>query len=264
MAKAAKSRDYGHTVGAALVTGGASGIGRATVDLLIAKGWKVAAFDIDERQLAELAETHDRSKVLLRTGRLDVTDERAVERAVAESAEAFGGLSGVVNSAGIAADKHVFETTPEMFRKILDVNVVGSFMVGKAAARIMKDKGRGSVVNIASISGLRGSKGRSAYGASKGAVINMTQVMANDLAPYGIRVNAVAPGPVETPMVKALHTAADRKLYERFIPMRRYAEPGEIASVIHFLLDPTQSAYVTGEVIAVDGGYRGAGVIVRD
>ena len=162
MAKSPRARDYGHTVGAAIVTGAASGIGRATVELLIAKGWKIAAFDLDERLLAELAEENAKSKVLLRTGRLDVTDERAVERAVAESAEAFGGLSGVVNSAGIAADKHVFETTPEMFRKILDVNVVGSFMVGKAAARIMKDKGRGAIVNLASISGLRGSKGRSA------------------------------------------------------------------------------------------------------
>jgi NAD(P)-dependent dehydrogenase (short-subunit alcohol dehydrogenase family) len=126
----------------------------------------------------------------------------------------------------------------------------------------MAKAGRGAIVNVASISGLRGSKGRSAYGASKGAVVNLTQVMANDLAPHGIRVNAVAPGPVETPMVKALHTATDRELYNRYIPMRRYAEPCEIASVIHFLLDESQSSFVTGEIIAVDGGYRGAGIIV--
>ena len=125
----------------------------------------------------------------------------------------------------------------------------------------MRDKSGGAIVNIASISGLRGSKGRSAYGASKGAVVTLTQVMANDLAPYGIRVNAVAPGPVETPMVKAIHTQADRDLYHRYIPMNRYCTPGEIASVAHFLLDDTQSSYVTGEIIAVDGGYRGAGII---
>ena len=86
--------------------------------------------------------------------------------------------------------------------------------------------------------------------------------MANDLAPHGIRVNAVAPGPVETPMVKEVHTAADREIYARFVPMRRYAQPREIANVIHFLLDGTQSSYMTGEIVAVDGGFRGAGIIV--
>jgi NAD(P)-dependent dehydrogenase (short-subunit alcohol dehydrogenase family) len=126
----------------------------------------------------------------------------------------------------------------------------------------MMDTGGGAIVNIASISGLRGSKGRSAYGASKGAVVTLTQVMANDLAPFGIRVNAVAPGPVETPMVQAIHTDADRELYHRYIPMKRYGTPVELASVIHFLLDETQSSYVTGEIVAADGGYRGAGLIV--
>jgi NAD(P)-dependent dehydrogenase (short-subunit alcohol dehydrogenase family) len=194
---------------------------------------------------------------------LDVTDEKAVERAVATTVEAFGGLTGVVNSAGIAADKHVLDTPADLFRKILDVNVVGTFLVGRAAARTMMDTGGGAIVNIASISGLRGSKGRSAYGASKGAVVTLTQVMANDLAPFAIRVNAVAPGPVETPMVQAIHTPEDRALYHRYIPMKRYGQPAELASVIHFLLDETQSGYVTGEIIAVDGGYRGAGIIVE-
>jgi len=89
-------------------------------------------------------------------------------------------------------------------------------------------------------------------------------VMANDLAEHGIRVNAVAPGPIETPMVKAVHTDADRELYHRFTPMNRYGEPREIASVVAFLLDEKRASYVTGEIIAVDGGYRGAGIIVRD
>ncbi len=245
---------------AAIITGAGSGIGRATVELLLERGWHVAAVDRDAKGLEEIAAQHaGSSRMLVRT--LDVTDEPAVIALVDEVVATFGRLDGVANSAGIAADKHVFETSAEQFRKILDINVVGTFLVGREAARHMAKAGRGSIVNVASISGLRGSKGRSAYGASKGAVVNLTQVMANDLAPHGIRVNAVAPGPVETPMVKALHTAADRELYGRFIPMRRYAEPSEIASVIHFLLDPSQSSYVTGEIIAVDGGYRGAGII---
>ncbi len=247
--------------GVAIVTGGASGIGLATAERLIGDGWKVAVLDLDPKSLAAARERWGSSKSV-RVDDLDVTDESQVERRVAETAEAFGTITGVVNSAGISADRHVLDTPADLFRKMLDVNVVGTFMVGKAAARIMKGKGGGSIVNIASVSGLRGSKGRAAYGASKGAVVTLTQVMANDLAAFGIRVNAVAPGPVETPMVRAIHTPADRQLYYRHVPMHRYAEPAEIASVIAFLLDGKQSSYVTAEIIAVDGGYRGAGLIV--
>ena len=246
----------------ALVTGAASGIGLATVRRLLEAGWKVAAVDRDEKALASLAGEIKLPRRLF-TSALDVTDETAAEKAVAMAGEALGGLDGVVNSAGIAADIHALETPVALFRKILDVNVVGTFIVARAAARLMKDRGGGAVVNIASVSGLRGGKGRSAYGASKGAVVVLTQVLANDLARYNIRVNAVAPGPVDTPMVKAVHTAADRALWLRHVPMRRYAEPGEIASVIEFLLDGTRSGYVTGEIVAVDGGFRGAGIIAE-
>lgn len=245
----------------AIVTGAGSGIGLATAELLLDKGWSVACVDLNEKSLAAAKERLGASKAT-RFVVLDVTNERAVDHAISETAEVFGGLTGAVNSAGIGADKHVLDTSVDLFRKIMDVNVVGTFLVGRAAARKMLDLGGGAIVNIASISGLRGSKGRSAYGASKGAVVTLTQVMANDLAPFKIRVNAVAPGPVETPMVQAVHTQADRELYHRYIPMNRYSQPGEIASVIHFLLDETQSSYVTGEIIAVDGGYRGAGIIV--
>jgi len=139
--------------------------------------------------------------------------------------------------------------------------VVGTFVVGRAGARIMRATG-GAIVNIASISGLRGSKGRAAYGASKGAVVTLTQVMAVDLAPYRIRVNAVAPGPVETPMVEALHPPEVRRAYRHHVPMRRYARADEIAAAVLFLLDDTQSGYVTGEILAVDGGFRGAGMML--
>ena len=219
------------------------------------------SLDRDEKLLASVARELGAPKRVF-TSALDVTDEAAAEKVVAMSAEALGGLDGVVNSAGIAADIHALETPVDLFRKILDVNVVGTFIVARAAARIMKDRGGGAIVNISSISGVRGSKGRSAYGSSKGAVIVLTQVLANDLGRYGIRVNAVAPGPVDTPMVKELHTEADRALWLRYLPMRRYGTPEEIASVIEFLLDGTHSGYITGEIVGVDGGFRGAGIML--
>lgn len=244
----------------AFVTGGGSGIGLATAKRLLASGWRVAVADRDEKALEAVRRAHAGSADVIATP-LDVTDEGAVETAVVQAAAALGGLDGVVNSAGIAADIPALETPVDLFRRILDVNVVGTFIVARAAARIMKDRCGGAIVNLSSVSGLRGSKGRSAYGASKGAVAVLTQVMATDLARYGIRVNAVAPGPVDTAMVKAMHTDADRALWARHIPMRRYAEPDEIAAVIELLLDGTRSGYMTGTVVPVDGGFAGAGII---
>jgi NAD(P)-dependent dehydrogenase (short-subunit alcohol dehydrogenase family) len=244
----------------ALITGGASGIGMATAERLVAAGWKVAVADRNETALEAWRQRPGGAAGVL-LAPFDVTDETAAQAAVARAAEALGGLDGVVNAAGIAADIPALDTPVELFRRVLDINVTGTFIVARAAARIMKERGGGAIVNLASVAGLRGSKGRSAYGASKGAVVVLTQVLANDLARYGIRVNAVAPGPVDTPMVQAMHTAEDRALWTRHIPMRRYGTPEEIASVIEVLLDGTRSGYITGEVIAVDGGFRGAGII---
>ncbi len=247
----------------AVVTGGASGIGQATVTCLLDRGWRVAILDLESPALEESRAANQGNSNVKHVA-LDVTDEAAVNACVAEVENDLGPISGAVNSAGIGLNKHVLDTSPAEFRKVLDVNTTGTFLVGKACANVMKDRKRGAIVNIASISGLRGSLMRAAYGASKGAIVTLTQVMANDLADHGIRVNAVAPGPVETPLVKAVHTDLDRKLYDRFVPMARYGRPDEIASVIAFLLDDTQSGYVTAEIIAVDGGYRGAGLIDRD
>ncbi len=244
----------------ALITGAASGIGSATAERLLASGWKVALVDRDEKAREAAHKAHAGSASVF-AARVDVTDETGVQEVVDQAVAALGGLDGVVNSAGIAADIPALDTPVDLFRKILDVNVVGTFIVARAAARIMKERGGGAIVNLASVAGVRGSKGRSAYGSSKGAVIVLTQVLATDLARWGIRVNAVAPGPVDTPMVKAMHTGEDRALWTRHIPMRRYAEPGEIATAIEFLLDGTRSSFITGEVVAVDGGFRGAGII---
>lgn len=246
---------------AVLVTGAGSGIGRATAELLLEDGWSVALVDKSEAALAEAKERLGDKKTIQYVA-ADVTDENAVERFVAETSRIFNGLHGVVNCAGMGFNKSIFELSTSDFRNVLELNLIATFMVGRAAARIMRDRHTGgSIVNIASISGLRGSLRRAAYGASKGGVIMLTKIMANELAPMGIRVNAIAPGPVETAMVKRHHTDEDRQLYARTIPMHRYAEPVEIARAARFLLDPVDSSYITAEVLAVDGGFRGAGLI---
>lgn len=245
----------------ALVTGGASGIGLATAEVLLEAGWRVAAVDRDAKAVAALKEKLKPTERVYAAA-ADVCDEGGIKQLVDDVVKRFGSIDGVVNSAGIGADVPALETSVELFKRCLDVNVLGSFIVARAAALAMKAAGTGgAIVNIASISGLRGSKGRVAYGASKGAVVTMTQVLANDLAQYGIRVNAIAPGPIDTPMVEALHTKDDRDLYMRYIPLARYGTPHEIANAVAFLLDGTKAAYITGEILAVDGGYRGAGII---
>ena len=245
--------------GTCIVTGGASGIGLAAAHELISQGWRVGLLDIQEEKLEAAQKALGGESFALRA---DITDAAAVASAIVEIGRALGPITGAVNCAGIARDIPCLETDPALFRTILDVNVVGSFVVAQAAARAMiGGKRQGAIVNIASISGIRGNIGRVAYGASKGAVVTMTKVMAVELAAHGIRVNAVSPGPVDTPMVQALHGEDIRRQWLRVIPQRRYAAPSEIASVIAFLLDGEKSSFVTGQNWAADGGFEAGGVL---
>jgi NAD(P)-dependent dehydrogenase (short-subunit alcohol dehydrogenase family) len=235
-----------------LVTGGLSGIGAAVCEKLAAEGARVIASDLT----AEATELDDSPIASLK---LDVSDAASVQAAVDAVVAKHGRLDGLVNSAGIAREQPFLETPVEAFDKIIAVNLRGSFLIGQATAKAMKAAGGGSIINIASVSGMLGNSGRSAYGASKGGVITLSKVMAVDLAQFGVRVNVIAPGPVETPLVAQVHSAETRAEWGRRVPMKRYGSPEEMAGAAVFLLSD-ESAYVTGQILAVDGGFVAQGL----
>ncbi len=242
----------------ALVTGAGRGIGLATAKRFLAEGWSVALLDIEPALLdvamAEIAQP-GRTVAL----RCDVADAAQVARAVAEVAERLGRLDAVVNNAGIAVFKPILETTPQDWSRVLAVNLTGPFLVTQAAAPVMARGGGGAVVNVTSISGLRASTLRAAYGTSKAALAHLTKQQAVELAALGIRANAVAPGPVDTAMAAAVHTPAIRADYHDHMPLNRYGLESELAEVIVFLCTG-RASYVTGQVIAVDGGFDATGI----
>ena len=242
----------------ALVTGAARGIGLATARRFLADGWRVGLLDIDAQTLAgadrALAQP-DAVEALV----CDVSDGAAVQAAVRRLSERFGRLDALVNNAGIAVFKPILETTPEEWNRVLAVNLTGPFLCTQAAVPVMAETGGGAIVNITSISGLRASTLRVAYGTSKAGLAHLTKQQAAELASYGVRVNAVAPGPVDTAMAKLVHTPAIRADYHDTIPLNRYGLEEEIAEAVFFLCSD-KASYVTGQTLAVDGGFEATGI----
>jgi len=246
------------TLRVALITGAARGIGLATAQWFLQHGHAVAMLDIDGATLdaAVAALTQPERTLALHA---DVRDPAQVKAAVAAVEARFGRLDALVNNAGIAVFKPLLDTAFDEWRDVLATNLDGPFLCTQAAAPLMLKHGGGAVVNIASISGLRASTLRVAYGTSKAALIHLTKQQAVELGTQGIRVNAIAPGPVETEMAKLVHTVAIRADYHDVIPMERYGTTEEIAASVGFLCSPAAS-YVNGQVLAVDGGFDAAGV----
>ena len=242
----------------AVVTGGARGIGLAVARWFLAHGHRVALIDIDAATLATTdAALADPEHVLAVPG--DVSKPDAVHTAMAAVVSRFGRVDALVNNAGVAVFKPILQTSWEEWRHVLGTNLDGAFLCTQAAAPVMLQTGGGAVVNIASISGLRASTLRVAYGTSKGALIHLTKQQAIELGNAGIRVNCVAPGPVDTEMAKLVHSVAIRSDYHDTIPLNRYGTPEEVADAVGFLCSPA-AAYINGQVLAVDGGFDASGV----
>ena len=242
----------------AVVTGGARGIGLAVGQWFLAHGHRIALLDIDSATLAQTAATLGQPGQVI-TVPCDVSDPQQVQDAVNQVEATFGRIDALVNNAGVAVFKPIGDTTFAEWRHVLSTNLDGAFLCTQACAPVMLKTGGGSVVNIASISGLRASTLRVAYGTSKAAIIHLTKQQAVELGNVGIRVNAIAPGPVDTEMSKLVHSVAIRSDYYDTIPLNRYGTTEEIASAVGFLCSPAAS-YVNGQILAVDGGFEATGV----
>ncbi len=239
----------------ALVTGAARGIGLASARLFLEKGWLVAALDRDGPELKKAVTSLGQGASAFE---YDVSKPEEVEQAIADILARFGRIDALVNNAGVADFGPIEETDFARWRRVMETNLDGVFLMSQAAAPALKNT-KGAILNIASISGLRASTLRVAYGTSKAAVIQLTKQQAAELGEYGIRANCVCPGPVRTKLAMAVHTQDIIDAYHDAIPLNRYGSEGEIAEVIVFLCSENAS-YVTGQVIASDGGFESTGV----
>lgn len=245
----------------AVVTGAARGIGFAVAEKFFATGYRVALLDVDVATLGQTAAAFpDQSRVF--AVECDVSDPQQVQSAIDRVVVRFGRIDALVNNAGVAAFKPALETTFEDWSHIMATNLNGPFLCTQACVPVMlknAGNGRGSVVNIASISGVRASTLRIAYGTSKAALMHLTKQQAVEYGNAGIRVNAVAPGPVETAMAQQVHSADIRTSYRDAIPLGRYGTAEEIAEAVAFLCSDSAS-FINGQILAVDGGFDAAGV----
>jgi NAD(P)-dependent dehydrogenase (short-subunit alcohol dehydrogenase family) len=234
----------------AIVTGGASGIGRATAELFSQEGAKVVIGDLAESGGEESAKSL--GAIFVPT---DVRDPKSVERLVRTACDKFGGLDIMFNNAGIGIVSPLVETTEELYSNTIRIDLDGVFWGLKFAGKVMLAQQRGAIVNTASVAGIRGSVGLSAYNAAKHGVVGLTRNAALEFAPAGVRVNCICPGIIDTPLVARAFGATEeiRETMHRFHPLGRMGKPIEIARCVLFLASDDAS-FVTGHALVVDGG----------
>lgn len=243
----------------AWLTGGAGGIGEAVARLFGENGAKVVITDLDGSGAALVARDIVDGGDVAWSAPLDVTDQDAVKGIADAIVKKHGRIDILVNVAGVGSSVSFTEITPEEFERVMRINVTGSLICAQFAAREMIKHGYGRIINIASISGARAGELRTGYGTSKAAVIGLTRQGARELGAYGITVNAIGPGPVDTPLSRQFHSDVTRANYNRMIPMGRYGTVDEMADAALYLAGKA-AGYVNGQTLFVDGGYVSAGV----
>ena len=237
----------------AVVTGGSRGIGRAVVLMLVHSGARVAFSYLNNRDAAEalVKESEAEGGVCL-ADRVDVRDFEAVKAWIADVKTQWGGLDILVNNAGIVRDKPMMMMLKQDWHDVIDTNQHGMFNATRACIVTLLKQRRGNIVNISSVSGLIGLPGQANYSAAKGAMNAFTRSLAKETAAYGIRVNAVAPGFIETDMISHIDEQQKEKI-RTAVPLSRFGRAEEIAGAVRFLLSD-ESSYMTGQIIQMDGG----------
>lgn len=241
----------------AVVTGAARGIGLAVAQRFHLEGYQVVILDRDVQEM-------QRCQLLLKSEKrysfflCDVSRPEEVDACFAQIMKLFPDIHALVNNAGIAIFKPAEAISFEDWRTVMSTNLDGVFLCSQACLPALLRAG-GSIVNIASISGMRASTLRIAYGTSKAAVMHLTRQQAVEYGNKGVRVNAVAPGPIETEMAKLVHSADIRSSYKDAIPLARYGSTLEIANAVYFLCSP-EASYVNGQILGADGGFDAAGI----
>ena len=238
----------------AIITGAARGIGLATAQLFNENGYKVAVVDNDKNEIDNLSFKNKDIKTFC----FDISNDDELDNMYNQILEWHNRIDVLVNNAGVADFGNIEETNFKRWNEVMKTNLNGVFLCSQKGIAHLK-KTKGNIINIASISGLRASTLRVAYGTSKAAVIQLTKQQAAELGEYGIRVNCIAPGPVKTKLAMAVHTQDIIEAYHDAIPLNRYGTEKEIANGIYFLASE-KASYITGQVLAVDGGFEATGV----